>query len=56
VDLEDRFGFDNARSILRTLERVEGISDSSAFGLSCHERLRKVMSIMKDDVRHQTLH
>jgi hypothetical protein len=56
VELEDRFGIENACVILRTLELFEGIPESRASQLSYHDRLRKVMSVMKDEVGYQTLH
>ena len=56
LDLEDRFGIDNARAILRTLEEFEGISEIRVAKLSYAERLQNVMSAMKDNVRFQTRH
>ncbi len=56
LDLEDRFGRDNACAILRTLEQFEGISEGRVVKLSYEERLRNVMSAMKDNIRYQTRH
>ncbi len=56
VELEDRFGLDNARAILRTLEKFEGISEIRVAKLSYEDRLRNVMSAMKDNIRYQTRH
>jgi len=56
VELEDRFGLDNARAILRTLEQFEGISEIRVAKLSYEDRLRNVMSAMKDNIRFQTRH
>jgi len=56
VDLQGRFGLDNARAILRTLEQFEGISEIVVANLSDEDRLRNVMSAMKDNSRFQTRH
>jgi len=56
VDLESRFGADNARSIIHTLEQFEGISEVRVAKLSYEDRLRNVMSAMKDNIRYQTRH
>jgi len=56
LELEDRFGLDNARAILRTLEQFEGISEIRVAKLSYADRLRNVMSAMKDNIRYQTRH
>ncbi|MDE2029397.1 MAG: hypothetical protein KGI97_02415 [Alphaproteobacteria bacterium] len=56
ADLKDRFGFDNARTILRTLEKFEGISDIRVSNLSEEDRMRNVMTAMKDNIRYQTRH
>ena len=56
LELEDRFGLDNARAILRTLEQFEGISEIRVTTLSYEERLRNVISMMKDNMRFQTRH
>jgi hypothetical protein len=55
-DLEDRFGSDNARIILRTLEQFEGISECRVARLSYEDRLSNVFSVMKDNIRYQTRH
>jgi hypothetical protein len=56
LELENRFGMDMARAILRTLEQFEGISEDGVTKLSYEDRLRNVMSAMKDNVRFQTRH
>jgi hypothetical protein len=56
LDLENRFGLDNACAILRTLEQFEGISEIRVAELSYEDRLRNVMSVMKDNIRYQTRH
>jgi hypothetical protein len=56
VDLEQRFGLDNARIILRTLEQFEGISEIRVAKLSYEDRLRNVLSAMKENIRYQTRH
>ncbi|MDR3424532.1 MAG: hypothetical protein P4M13_05565 [Alphaproteobacteria bacterium] len=56
VELEDRFGLDNARAILRTLEQFEGIPELCVSRLSDEDRLRNVMSAMKENIRYQTRH
>jgi hypothetical protein len=56
VDLENRFGLDNARAILRTLEQFEGIHELRVSKLSYNDRMRNVMSVMKDNIRFQTRH
>jgi hypothetical protein len=55
-ELEDRFGLDNARSILRTLEQFEGIPEYRVSTLSYEDRLSNVMSVMKDNTHYQTRH
>jgi hypothetical protein len=55
-ELEYRFGLDNARAILRTLEQFEGIAEIRVAKLSYADRLRNVMSAMKDNIRYQTRH
>jgi hypothetical protein len=56
VELQDRFGFENARAILRTLEQFEGIPELRVTNLSYEDRMRNVMSAMKDNIRYQTRH
>jgi UV DNA damage repair endonuclease len=56
LDLETRFGLESARAILRTLEQFEGISENRVAKLSYEDRLRNVMSAMKDNIRFQTRH
>ncbi|MDR3450676.1 MAG: hypothetical protein P4M15_13200 [Alphaproteobacteria bacterium] len=56
VELEARFGEDNARAILRTLEQFEGISEIRVAKLSYADRMRNVMAAMKDNIRFQTRH
>lgn len=56
LELEDRFGLDNARVILRTLEQFEGISEGRVAKLSYEDRFSNVMSAMKDSIRYQTRH
>ena len=55
-ELEHRFGIENACAILRTLEQFEGISEAGVTKLSYAERLRNVMTAMKDNIRYQTRH
>ena len=55
-DLESRFGLDNARTILRTLEQFEGISELRVVKLSYEDRLRNVLAAMKENIRFQTRH
>ncbi|MDE1900830.1 MAG: hypothetical protein KGI37_04185 [Alphaproteobacteria bacterium] len=56
AELEDRFGQDSARAILRTLEQFEGIPEFRVATLSCEDRMRNVMQAMKDNIRFQTRH
>ena len=56
IDLEDRFGLDNACAILRTLEEFEGIAEVRVAKLSYAERLQNVMSAMREGVSLQTQH
>ena len=56
LELEDRFGADNARVILRTLEQFEGISEYRVAKLSFEDRLDNVIAVMKDNIRYQTRH
>ena len=55
-DLEDRFGRDSARAILRTLEQFEGIVDARVANLSFDDRMRNVLAVMRDNIRFQTRH
>lgn len=55
-ELEDRFGMDSARMILRTLEQFEGIPEHRVVKLSYSDRLSNVISVMKDNIRYQTRH
>lgn len=55
-ELQDRFGLDNARSILRTLEQFEGILEHHVAELSEEDRLNNVISTMKDNINYQTRH
>lgn len=55
-ELTDRFGLDSARAIVRTLEQFEGISELRVAKLSDDDRLRNVMSAMKENFRFQTRH
>jgi hypothetical protein len=55
-ELEGRFGLDNARAILRTLEQFEGISERRVARLSYKDRLCNVMTAMRDNLRYQTRH
>jgi hypothetical protein len=56
IELENRFGMDNARVILRTLEKFEGIPEYRVAKLSYEDRLNNVISVMKDNIRCQTRH
>jgi len=55
-ELVDRFGSDNARVILRTLEQFEGIPEYRVSNLSYKDRLNNVLSAMRDNIRYQTRH
>jgi len=56
LELVDRFGSDNARVILRTLEQFEGIPEYRVANLSYKDRLSNVLSAMRDNIRYQTRH
>ena len=56
ADLENRFGRENAMSILRTLEQFEGVREERVAALPVEERLRNVFRLMKESVRLQTRH
>ncbi len=55
-DLEDRYGQENARAILRALEQFEGVRESDVSKYSWHERLKNVLELMKDGLKFQTRH
>lgn len=55
-DLENRYGQEDAKAILRTLEELEGIPESEVQNFSCQDRLINVLSSMKDNMRFQTRH
>ncbi len=54
--LETRFGRENARSILRTLEQFEGIRAECVTRLSYEQRLQNVFRAMSENMRYQTRH
>jgi hypothetical protein len=56
VELETRFGKENAVAILRTLEQFEGVREERVARLSHEDRLRNVFCVMKDNMRCQTRH
>jgi hypothetical protein len=56
LDLESRFGKDNAFAILRTLEQFEGVMETHVAKLPFDERLRNVLRLMKENTRFQTRH
>ncbi len=56
VELESRFGRDNAIAILRTLEQFEGVSEVRVKKLSFEERMKNVFRLMKESMRYQTRH
>ena len=56
MDLESRFGKDNAFTILRTLEQFEGVMETQVARLPFDERLRNVLRLMKENTRFQTCH
>ena len=56
LDLESRYGYDNAYAILRVLEQFEGVAESCVRDLSCNERLQNVFRMMTDNMRYETRH
>ncbi|MDD3287705.1 MAG: hypothetical protein PHX43_01685 [Alphaproteobacteria bacterium] len=56
VDLEARFGSDNARTILQTLEKMEGVYEELVADLSMEARLENVFRIISDSASYQTRH
>jgi hypothetical protein len=56
IDLESRFGHENAFAILRTLEQFEGVAEDHVAKLPFEERLRNVFRLMKENMRYQTRH
>jgi hypothetical protein len=56
IELESRFGKENAVAILRTLEQFEGVIEERVTKLSFEDRLKNVFSLMKDNLRTQTRH
>lgn len=55
-DLAAKFGQDNAYAILRSLEQMEGISQSAAAKMSLEERLENVVLHMQESMHYQTRH
>jgi hypothetical protein len=55
-DLETRYGQDYAQAILRALEQFEGISEFRVASLSNADRLRNVLSVMRENLHYQTRH
>ena len=55
-DLEDRYGHEDACSILRTLEQFEGVQEADVAKFSWQDRLNNVFELMKDGIRFQTRH
>ena len=56
ADLENRFGKENAITILRALEQFEGVREERVMALPVEERLRNVFRLMKESARQQTRH
>lgn len=56
IELESRFGHENAFTILRTLERFEGVIEARVSKLSYEDRLRNVFRLMKENMQYQTRH
>ncbi len=55
-ELEDRYGYENACAIVRTLEQFEGVNEKEVTKFSLQERLQNVFDLMKDGIRYQTRH
>ena len=56
LDLEDRYGQENAYVILRTLEQFEGVRESDVAKISRRDRFKNVFTLMKEGIRFQTRH
>lgn len=56
LELESRFGQENAFTILRTLEQFEGVIEARVSKLSYEDRLRNVFRLMKENMQYQTRH
>lgn len=56
IDLESRFGRDNAVAILRTLEQFEGVVEARVSKLPLEERMKNVFRLMRENMRYQTRH
>ncbi len=55
-ELEQRFGRDNASSILRMLEQFEGIHKDQVAHLTPEQRFENVVRAMTDNMLYQTRH
>lgn len=55
-ELEERYGHENACSILRTLEQFEGIREEEVATFSWQDRLSNVFDLMKEGLCFQTRH
>lgn len=55
-DLQNRFGYENAYAILRTLEQFEGVVEERVSRLSFESRLQNVFKLMQENMRLQTRH
>ncbi len=56
IDLESRFGRDNALAILSMLEQFEGVLEVRVSKLPPEERMKNVFRLMKENMRYQTRH
>ncbi len=56
AELEDKYGKDNAQSILRLLEQFEGISEMATKNMSQEKRLANVFRAMTENMLYQTRH
>lgn len=55
-ELEERFGSENARNILRSMERLTGICEELVACWSYEDRLSNVLEVMQDSPCSSTRH
>lgn len=55
-ELEERYGHENARAILKSLEQFEGVVEEEVARFSLQDRLSNVFELMKEGMRFQTRH
>lgn len=56
AELEERFGRENADTILLTLERLEGVREHKVGHMTAEQRLSNVLALMAENFTSGTKH